>query len=106
MPYSSIQSREAVFHSLHSIHHPGVQATRRLITARFCWPQMSKAITLMARACLFCQRGKVQKHVHLQPGEIPVPHCRFAHIHVDLVGPLPPSRGHMYLFTVISRTSR
>jgi hypothetical protein len=26
--------------------------------------------------------------------------------HVDLVGPLPPSRGHTYLFTIIDRTSR
>ncbi len=60
----------------------------------------------MARACLHCQRGKVHKHVHLQPAEIPVPHRRFAHIHVDLVGPLPPSRGHTYLFTIIDRTSR
>ena len=60
----------------------------------------------MARACLFCQRGKVHKHVHLQPAEIPVPHRCFGHIHVDLVGPLPPSRGNTYLFTIIDRTSR
>jgi hypothetical protein len=32
------QYREAVFQSLHSIHHPGVRATCRLIAARFCWP--------------------------------------------------------------------
>ena len=38
--------------------------------------------------------------------KIPVPHRRFAHIHVDLVGPLPPSHGHTYLFTIIDRTSR
>jgi hypothetical protein len=30
----------------------------------------------------------------------------FAHIHFDLVGPLPPSRVHTYLFTIIDRTSR
>jgi hypothetical protein len=60
----------------------------------------------MARACLHCQRGKVNRHVHLQPAEKPVPPRRFAHIHVDLVGPLPPSRGHTYLFTVIDRISR
>ncbi len=89
-----------------SIHHPGVRAKCCLIAARFCWPQMAKAITLMARACLFCQRGKVHKHVHLQPAEIPVPHRCFAHIHVDLVGLLPPSRRHIYLFTIIDRTSR
>jgi cleavage and polyadenylation specificity factor subunit 1 len=101
-PLVPIQQREAVFQSLHSIHHPGVRATRRLIAAQFCWPQMAKAITPMARACLHCQWGKVHKHVHLQPAEIPVPHCRFAHIHVDLVRPLPPLRGHTYLFTVIN----
>jgi hypothetical protein len=84
-PLVPIKYREAVFQLLHSIHHPGVW---------FCRPQMAKAITLMARTCLFCQRGKVHKHVHLQPAEIPVPHRRFTHIHVDLVGPLPPSRGH------------
>jgi hypothetical protein len=104
-PLVPIQHREAVFQSLHSLHHPGVRATRRLITARFCWPQ-AKTITQMARACLQSQRGKVHRHVHLQPTEIPVPHRRFAHLHVDLVGPLPPSRGHTYLFTIIDRTSR
>ncbi len=77
-PLVPIQHREAVFQSLHSIHHPGVRATRHLVAACFCWPQM-------ARACLHCQWGKVHKHVHLQPAEIPVPHRRLAHIHVDLV---------------------
>ncbi len=105
-PLVPIQHREAVFQSLHSIHHPGVRATRRLITAQFCWPQMAKAITQMARVCLQCQRGKVHRHVHLKPTEIPVPHRRFAHLHVDLVGPLLPLRGHTYLFTIIVRTSR
>ncbi len=102
-PLVPIQHREADFQSLHTIHHPGVQATRHLIAVRFCWPQMAKAITQMARACLHCQRGKVHKHVHLQPAEIPMPHRRFA---VDLVGPLPPSHSHTYLFTIIDRTSR
>ena len=31
----------------------------------------------------------------------PVPSSRFQHLHVDIVGPLPPSRGCSYLFTVI-----
>ena len=35
-PLVPLQHREAVFKSFHSIHHPGVWATRRLITARFC----------------------------------------------------------------------
>jgi hypothetical protein len=52
-PLVPIEYREAVFQSLHSIHHPGVRSTRRLIAARFCRPQMAKAITLMASAARF-----------------------------------------------------
>ena len=35
-----------------------------------------------------------------------VPSRRFDHIHVDLVGPLPPSRGYSYLFTIVDRFTR
>jgi Integrase core domain len=28
------------------------------------------------------------------------------HIHVNLVGPLPPSQGYKYIFTIVDRTSR
>ena len=53
-----------------------------------------------------CQRGKTHHHVHLQPEHIPVPHRRFAHLHVDLVGPLPHSAGMTYMFTMVDRTTR
>ena len=35
-----------------------------------------------------------------------ITHRRFSHLHVDLVGPLPPSGGFRYLFTIIDRTTR
>jgi transposase InsO family protein len=41
-----------------------------------------------------------------QAAHIPVPVRRFAHLHVDLVGPLPCSSGFSYLFTVVDRTTR
>eukprot|EP00731_Ephydatia_muelleri_P034119 Em0047g38a len=34
-----------------------------------------------------------------------VPHLRFDHIHVDLVGPLPPSNGFTHLLTIVDRFS-
>jgi IS30 family transposase len=55
---------------------------------------------------LSCQKSKVHRHVHLAPATIAVPHRRFEHIHVDLVGPLPQSSGFSYLFTVVDRTTR
>jgi hypothetical protein len=98
-PLVPIQHREAVFQVLYSKHPPRVRVTHRLIAARFCWPQMAKAITLIARACLFTNTSTYnqQRYRYLT--------C-FTHIHIDLVGPLPPSRSHSYLFTIIDRTSR
>ena len=100
------QFRAAAFHSLHDIAHPGIRATCRLVSSRFCWPHMSKQVAILARSCLHCQRSKVHKHVHLQPEQIEVPRRRFAHVHVDLVGPLPRSAGFSYLLTILDRTSR
>ncbi len=98
--------RNQVFSHLHCINHPGIRATRRLVCHSFCWPHMSRDITGWARSCLLCQKSKVHRHVHLQAAHIPVPARRFAHLHVDLVGPLPLSFGFSYLFTMIDRTTR
>ena len=48
-----------------------------------------------------CQRHSknIQAHIH-------IPDRKFDHIHVDIVGPLPPSQGFQYLFTVVDRTTR
>ena len=35
-----------------------------------------------------------------------VPSRHFDHINIDLVGPLPPSQGYTYLFTIIDRFTR
>lgn len=39
-------------------------------------------------------------------GTFAVPDARFHHIHIDIVGPLPPSHGFNYLFTIIDRFTR
>jgi len=98
--------REQVFLHLHSISHPGIHASRRLVCRSFCWSHMSRDVTAWARSCLSCQRSKVHRHVHLQAAHIPVPARRFAHLHIDLVGPLPLSSGFSYLFTIVDRTTR
>jgi transposase InsO family protein len=66
---------------------------------------LSTDVTAWAKACLGCQRAKVHPHVQVPPQHIPVPSSHFSHIHVDLVGPLPASKGFTYLFTIIDRTS-
>ena len=59
-----------------------------------------------ASECLDCQRAKTVRHVRLPPLPIEVPARRFAHVHVDLVGPLPPSSGYTHLFTIVDRSTR
>ncbi len=98
--------RRQVFEHLHGAAHPGRRATRRLISSRYVWKSLSTDVTAWAKACLGCQRAKVHRHVQVPPQHIPVPSRRFSHIHVDLVGPLPASKGFTYLFTIIDRTSR
>jgi hypothetical protein len=63
-------------------------------------------VTAWAKACLGCHRAKVLRHVQLPPQHIPVATHRISHIHVDLMGPLPASKGFTYLFSITDRTSR
>jgi hypothetical protein len=58
----------------------------------------------MCRDCQQCHRGKVHKQPASPLHAISVPTRKFAHMHMDLVGPLPASSySHMYLLTIIDR---
>ncbi|GFV60031.1 hypothetical protein TNCV_874392 [Trichonephila clavipes] len=58
------------------------------------------------RCCIPCQRSKVQRHTvsPIQPFAPTVE--RFQHVHIDLVGPFPPSDGFTFLLTSIDRYTR
>ena len=73
---------------------------------KVCLEGLSQWLRDWCKSCLQCQRGKVLRHVHIRPEKIPVPFRRFAHVHLDLVGPLPSSNGFTYLFTCIDRSTR
>ena len=105
-PLVPVQLRKSVFDSIHQAAHPGSRATKRLISTRFVWPGLARDVGEWAKNCLGCQKGKVTRHVHLAAEHIPVPARRFAHLHVDLVGPLPPSQQCTHLFTIMDRSTR
>ena len=67
---------------------------------------MNKNINLWVSQCIKCQKSKIFKHTKSANVEITIPKCRFEHIHMDLVGPLPVSRGYKYILTIIDRTTR
>ena len=98
--------RRLVFDLLHGLSHPSVRGTKKLISDRFVWHRMNADITKWCQECLDCQSSKTHRHHHSPPDAIPIPGRRFSHVHVDLVGPLPPSSGFSYLLTAIDRTTR
>lgn len=105
-PFVPQSHRKAVFNAVHGLSHPGVRATQRAITARFVWPGVNKTVRKWAQECLSCQRSKIHRHVHAPLGTFSNPDARFAHVHLDLVGPLPSSNGNSYLLTCIDRYTR
>jgi transposase InsO family protein len=98
--------RRLVFDVLHSPTHPGVRATRRMVSSRFVWTGLNSDVSKWASSCITCQQSKISRHVKLQPEHVPVPSRRFAHVHVDIVGPLPLSSGCSYAFTMVDRATR
>ena len=105
-PFVPVALRRAVFHALHSLSHPGIRATQRLITDRYVWPGINRDVRQWTKSCIECQRSKVHRHTFAPLSPFPASDARFSHIHIDLVGPLPPSNGHAYLLTCIDRFTR
>jgi transposase InsO family protein len=106
-PFVPLQFRRQVFDAVHGLAHPGIRATRRLLTARWCWEGMSRDVVAWCRDCQHCARAKVHRQLAAALQAIPVPAQRFSHVHVDIVGPLPvSSQGLRYLFTMVDRTTR
>ncbi|BHF73191.1 hypothetical protein SprV_0401626900 [Sparganum proliferum] len=105
-PFVPPSLRRKVFSSLHNLSHPGSRATDKLVSDRFVWPGMHKDLKAWTRACLGCQRNKVQRHNKSPIGTFPTPDARFSHVHLDIVGPLPLSNGCSYLLTCVDRFTR
>ncbi|KMQ86374.1 gag-pol polyprotein [Lasius niger] len=98
--------RRTIFESLHNLSHPGIRATKKLITERYVWPSITRDVTNWTRNCIECQRSKISRHTHSPIQQFALPSHRFATVHIDIVGPLPPSEGYNYLVTCIDRFTR
>ena len=98
--------RKQVFETLHSFSHPGIKHSRELISRRFVWPGMNHDIKRWCKACIPCQQSKVGVHTKSPFQRFEPVSSKFAHVHVDIVGPLPPSKGFRYILTIVDRFSR
>ena len=95
-----------MFDLVHNLSHPFIHSTRKLISSKFIWTGLQKQVGTWAKECIACQAAKIQTHIKALLETFKIPSCRFDHIHVDLMGPLPPSKGFTHLFTVVDHFSR
>ena len=58
-PLVSMELRGDLFKLLQSSSHPGICASRRLLSAWFVWPGLSRDVGLWARTCLPCKQSKI-----------------------------------------------
>lgn len=97
--------RKQAITSTHSLSHPGINATRRLVTERYFWEGIKGDVTKYVRSCIPCQKAKVHRHTITPLGEFEKSE-RFEHCHIDIVGPLPPSQDFRYYLTMIDRVTK
>lgn len=100
------ECRRQVFTTLHELSHPGITATRKLVSSKYVWHGLKKDVNKWTRECVMCQRSKIHRHTRAPLETFRVPEKRFSHINVDLVGPLPPSHGYTHLLTIVDRHTR
>ena len=105
-PWIPTSLRRHVFSLIHGLSHPSRSATTRLLKQKFVWHNISRDAKNMVRTCTACQTSKIHRHTETGTGTFHQPQRRFGYIHVDVVGPLPPSEGQCYLFTIIDRSTR
>ena len=98
--------RRQLFDMVHNLSHPSIRSTRTLMLSKFVWHGIRRDVGHWAKTCIPCQKAKIHKHVKAPLHVFPVPHRRFDHINVDLVGPLPTSQGKSNLFTIVDRFTR
>ena len=99
--YIPQQFHHMIFDLLHSLSHQGIRATQCLITARYVWPKINHDVRKWTRSCLQCQHSKIHRHTIAPLSTFATPDACFDQVHIDIVGPLPPSKGYTYLLTCI-----
>ncbi|GFY27386.1 transposon Tf2-6 polyprotein [Trichonephila clavipes] len=90
-PFIPKDHRKIVFQHLHGLSHPGIAASTKLATQRFVWPNIRRDIKAWVNSCHPCQIFKIHRHTKAPIGTFSLHDARFSQIHVDFIGPFPPS---------------
>ncbi|GFW16642.1 retrovirus-related Pol polyprotein from transposon opus [Trichonephila clavipes] len=62
--------------------HPGIKSTVKLMTEKYVWSDIKKLVREWAKACIRCQKCKVNRHTKSKLGEFKQPDERFSVVHI------------------------
>ena len=91
----------------HSWGHPGIDKTLELMTRNYWWPGMKKDIQKYIAGCNTCQTVKPDRQAKaapLHPNEVPEGPWQI--ISVDMMGPLPESKGFDTILVIVDRFTK
>ena len=92
--------------NFHSLDHCGQRECQHRVSQAYFWPKMNKQIAKYVKTCHACQSAKSTIKIKPKAKQFPVEQERFAHLHTDVVGPLPESEGMRYILTILDRRTR
>ena len=72
---------------------------------RYYWPTLRNNVSDHVNTCDTCQQTKVGRTIAPPVENKPVLSPRFSDLDIDVVGPMPESKGMRYLLTVLDRTT-
>ena len=81
--------------------HPGKNGTIELVSCYYWWPHMAGFISAYVEGCDKCQRYRKDIHpkVQIQPQEVPEGPWQL--VSVNLIGPLPLSKGKDMILNIV-----
>ena len=97
----------AAHHDAITAGHPGQFKTQELIKRNYYWEGLTRDVKTYVNGCLICPKIKPNRRMpigELVPTQIPERPWKI--ITMDLIGPLPMSRGHNMILNVVDRHSK
>ena len=86
--------------------HPGKNGTIKLVSCYFWWPRMVGFITRYVKGCNKCQCYRKDRHFTVPIILHEVPKGPWQLIGIDLIGPLPMSRGKDMILNIVDHYTK
>ena len=101
--------RLKIIDAVHQVGHKGMNATEKLVRARFYWPNMQRDVRTVIKNCAICERTKPRNFTKRAPIlPLAIPEQRWEKIEIDFIVGLPASgpQGYTSIATIIDRLTK